>query len=452
MPSYSQAGVGVCSYIVLLDSVRLDNSVKLSRLYNGIKMTENVSLFTRLRRYLKTINRNPGNETREMSPFFWGLTVAILIMYGSTLYGNPAMRAAARMIPFTLLMLLHLALYWLSFIYNLNPKLMLGYFIFQALLAFIMTLMAAFLGLSLGLFMGLIGETVGVMRYSWKAVILTAVYLGLSATSVVLIGSGGGLTGWVIAIIPLTAFVVIYVVLFMRQVEARNRSQKLLEELEAANHQLAEYAGQIEDQTLTAERERMARELHDTLAQGLAGLILQLEAADSYFSGQHPERAQAIIQQAMVRARGTLAEARQAIDDLRSGAIQPTDLVEAVQAEVDHFTAVSSIPCIFGHDIAGEIPAGVREQALRSIGEGLSNIAHHSGARRAWVHISSLPGCLEVEIGDDGSGFYPALAASQTGHYGLLGMRERAHLAGGNLEITSQPGSGTVIRIRLPVR
>jgi NarL family two-component system sensor histidine kinase YdfH len=435
-----------------LDSVRLDNSGKLSWLYNGIKMTADVSLFTRLRRYLNTINRNPGNEIREMTPFFWGLTIAILIMYSSTLYGNPAMRAAARLIPFTLLMLLHLALYWLSFIYNLDSKLMLGYFIFQALLAFILTLMAAFVGLTLGLYMGLIGETVGVMRYSWKAVILTAVYLGLSATGVVLIGSWGGLTSWVIAIIPLTAFVVVYVVLFMRQVEARERSQKLLEELEAANRQLAEYAGRIEDQTLTAERERMARELHDTLAQGLAGLILQLEAADSHLSGQHPERAQTIIQQAMGRARGTLAEARRAIDDLRSGAIQPADLVEAVQVEVDHFTAASSIPCNFVHDIAGEIPESVREQALRSIGEGLSNIARHSGAKRAWVHISSLPGCLEVEVGDDGSGFDPALAASQPGHYGLLGMRERAHLAGGSLEITGQPGSGTVIRIRLPVR
>ncbi len=414
-------------------------------------MIANVSFFTRLRRYLKAIKRNPGNEIREMSPFFWGLTISILIMYSSTLYGNPAMRAADRLIPFTLLMLLHLALYWLSFIYNLDPKLMLGYFIFQALLVFTMTLMAAFVGLTLGLYMGLIGETVGVMRYSWKAVILTAVYLSLSAAVVLLTGSGVGLTSWVIAIIPLTAFVVVYVVLFMRQVEARNRSQKLLEELEAANRQLAEYAGQIEDQTLTAERERMARELHDTLAQGLAGLILQLEAADSHLSGQHPERAQAIIQLAMGRARGTLAEARRAIDDLRSGAAQPTDLVEAVQAEVDHFTAASSIPCIFSHDIAGEIPTGVREQALRSIGEGLSNIAHHSSANRAWVHISSPPGCLEVEVGDDGSGFDPAVAASQPGHYGLLGIRERVHLAGGSLEITSQPGSGTVIHIRLPV-
>ena len=191
MPSYSQARGGVCSYIVLLDSVRLDNCGKLSRLYNGIKMTANVSFFTRLRRYLKTINRNPGNETRELSPFFWVLTIAILIMYGVTLYGNPAMRTAARLIPFTLLLLLHLALYWLSFIYSLDSKLMLVYFIFQALLAFILTLMAAFLGLTLGLYMGLIGETVGIMRYSWKTVILTAVYLGLSATVVVLTGSGG---------------------------------------------------------------------------------------------------------------------------------------------------------------------------------------------------------------------------------------------------------------------
>ena len=107
--------------------------------------------------------------------------------------------------------------------------------------------------------------------------------------------------------------------MYSRQADARVKAQELLAELEAANRRLTESADQIEDLTLANERQRMARELHDTLAQGLAGLILQLEAADSHLASGHPDRAQAIVQQAMTRARETLAESRRAIDGLRAG-------------------------------------------------------------------------------------------------------------------------------------
>jgi len=95
---------------------------------------------------------------------------------------------------------------------------------------------------------------------------------------------------------------------------------ELLAELESANRQLTEYAARVEDLTIAAERQRMARELHDTLSQGLAGLILQLEAADAHLAADRPERARGILEQSMEKARGTLKEARQVIDDLRQPA------------------------------------------------------------------------------------------------------------------------------------
>ena len=106
-------------------------------------------------------------------------------------------------------------------------------------------------------------------------------------------------------------FVLVYVLLFMRQLHARA-------ELQEAHTQLAEYAQQVETLTLEAERQRMARELHDTLAQGLAGLVLQLEALEASLERGKTGQALQIVGQARERARTTLADARRAIDDLRA--------------------------------------------------------------------------------------------------------------------------------------
>ena len=112
--------------------------------------------------------------------------------------------------------------------------------------------------------------------------------------------------GYWLVTIAVVIFIVIYVTLYMRQAEAREQAQALLLELEKANRQLSEYADRVEDLTIANERQRMARELHDTLSQGLAGLILQLEAADANLAKDHSDKARVIIQQSMQQARATL--------------------------------------------------------------------------------------------------------------------------------------------------
>ena len=241
----------------------------------------------------------------------------------------------------------------------------------------------------------------------------------------------------------------IYVVLYTRQAQAREQAQSLLVELEAANRQLADYAAQVEDLTIASERQRMARQLHDTLSQGLAGVILQLEAADAHLTMGRPERAQGILQQTMGQARATLSDARRAIGDLRQVQNGPEDLVEALRDEVDHFTRATGIPCELEIDLAEAVPPALGETVLRSVSESLSNIARHANAHRACLRLSSLDGQLLVEVRDDGGGFDPL--AVQAGHYGLLGMRERARLVGGSMEIDSAPGAGTVITLHLPL-
>jgi NarL family two-component system sensor histidine kinase YdfH len=263
-----------------------------------------------------------------------------------------------------------------------------------------------------------------------------------------LLSGWSSLGGWLIAMVPITVFVVVYVSLYTREMEARARAQALVEELKEAHQQLADYADKIEDLTLTAERQRMARELHDTLAQGLAGLILQLEAADAHISSSRPEKAQSIIRQAMSRARDTLADARRVIDDLRS---EPTDLEEALREEVSRFSSAAGIPCKLEISLPEDLPEPLCEQILRVVNEGLTNIGRHALAKQAWLHLIEHENGLEIEIGDDGLGFDPEKCLDQPGHYGLKGIQERAHLAGGSLQIKSQPGDGTQLILQLPL-
>ena|SRR5947209_7753301 len=104
----------------------------------------------------------------------------------------------------------------------------------------------------------------------------------------------------------------------MRQLHARQQAQKLLADLEVAHAQIAAYALRVEDLTRASERQRMARELHDTLAQGLVGLTMQLETVNLHLIYQRSERAQEVVRHAMAGTRAMMAEARCAIDDLRA--------------------------------------------------------------------------------------------------------------------------------------
>jgi NarL family two-component system sensor histidine kinase YdfH len=124
----------------------------------------------------------------------------------------------------------------------------------------------------------------------------------------------------------------------------------------------------------------MARELHDTLAQGLAGLILQMEAAKAHLVNHREERALEIVAQAIGRARTSLADARSAIDHLRVETRTPADLQLALEEEIERFTAATGIPCTAQLSSLSLVPEGCCEAIARSVAEGLLNIARHAQA------------------------------------------------------------------------
>ncbi|MGC9394399.1 MAG: sensor histidine kinase [Anaerolineae bacterium] len=398
---------------------------------------------------LKKLGADP--DVREARVFFIIVTLALGGSAALAIRSLPALRAPERLIPFVIFLTIHIALYWLSPAFMLSLRRAVGFLVAQAILVFILTLFPRDLSMILSLYPALLGIAVGMLRERRRIVAVIIVWLCLATLNLVLVLGVTVLPTWLFFAPPLTLFVVIYVVLYMRQVEARDRAQVLLRELEVAHRDLADYAARVEDLTLATERQRMARELHDTLAQGVAGLILQLEAVDSHLAAGRMERAQEIVRQAMGRARATLAEARQAIGNLREAQFSRPDLASALRDEAAHFTDATGIPCVLDVALPDPLSHAMGEHVLRAVAEGLTNVARHAQAQHAWVGVREAEDWLVVEVRDDGVGFDPAAAMARAGHYGLIGLRERARLAGGTLDIAGASGDGTRLTLRLPL-
>ena len=247
-------------------------------------------------------------------------------------------------------------------------------------------------------------------------------------------------------------FVVAVLLLYLRQAQqAHKQALALLQKLDIAHAQLSTYALRIEELTMVTERQRIARDLHDTLVQGVAGLIMQMNVVQTHLQHQRVERAQEILDQVVETARDTLTDARCAIGDLRTECIRPDDLIEVVQEEISRFHATTQVPCIANLALLSRTPAPFCEHMLRAITEGLTNIAHHAHAHNVWIDVTQHDETLIVEVRDDGVGFDATLTETQVGHYGLLGMRERAKLIGGFLEIKTVIGVGTTLRVHIPI-
>jgi NarL family two-component system sensor histidine kinase YdfH len=387
------------------------------------------------------------DEHHYERPFFLFLTVVLIVIYVMALISSPLLRPAWKIALFTLLMAGHIVLYWFAPWVFRHLRWLVPYLVVQLAATFSLGMLCQVWAVVFGLYPGLIGLFISApVRRIWRLTILLFV-LAVSALNFALVSGLNSLLPWMLGTIPIVIFVSLYVLMYVRQAEARERAQTLLEDLEVANRQLSEYAARVEDLTIAAERQRMARELHDTLSQGLAGLILQLEAVDAHLAGNRTERARGILEQSMQKARETLAEARQAIDDLRRP--QVTDLAEAVQQEAEHFRAATGIPCDPDFNLPAELPVAVSEAAIKAVSESLTNVVRHARAKSVRLCLAETDEGLEIEVYDDGIGFDPA--AVEAGHYGLLGMSERVRLAGGSLQIESGPGRGTQINIRFPL-
>lgn len=197
-----------------------------------------------------------------------------------------------------------------------------------------------------------------------------------------------------------------------------------------------------------AERERVSREIHDTVTQGLASSLLLLEAAGRAWPA--PD-AQAELRQATSLLRTNLSETRRLVHELASPGLDASPLPEALHVAARQYVPQARLL------VTGEprpVPAEVRHALLRVVQSAASNVRLHAGATTATVTVGFLPDAVTLDVYDDGVGFDPAAAAppSDTGGYGLRAMRQRVEQLGGSFSVESTPGEGTIVAAQLPAR
>jgi two-component system NarL family sensor kinase len=203
----------------------------------------------------------------------------------------------------------------------------------------------------------------------------------------------------------------------------------------------------------TEERNRLAREIHDTLAQGLAAIALQLETADTLVASR-PERAHEAIKRAMQLARSNLEEARRSVMDLRAAPLQDRTLTEALAALARGASSESASQVSFSSlptQNFPPLPARVEAGLYRIAQEALTNARTHADATHIEIALMAEEQSISLRIQDDGCGFDPEQVSQTTGsasgHFGLTGMAERARLLGGRICIFSQPDAGTSVEL-----
>lgn len=234
--------------------------------------------------------------------------------------------------------------------------------------------------------------------------------------------------------------------------EQSEERRRLLAELEATRGELAESERRA---GVLTERQRLAREIHDTLAQGFASIVTLYEAARAEVASR-PEVALRRLEEVGRTARASLAEARRVVSALRPEALEHATLASALDGLVRDFSAEAGIAARSMVDgDARELEPEAEATLLRIGQEALANVRKHAAASRVALTLTYLDDSTRLDVRDDGVGFEPdstdrAPNGWQVGGFGLTSMRERLESHGGTLTIESAPGAGTTIVAVLP--
>jgi signal transduction histidine kinase len=204
-------------------------------------------------------------------------------------------------------------------------------------------------------------------------------------------------------------------------------------------------------QAVLDERNRLAREMHDTLIQGCAGVSALLEAHSSLGESE-PHAAEELLTYARTQLRTTIDEAREAVWDLRHTHGSTASIGPSVRHMAEQVSNEFDVPVEYqASGDAFDLDQSAAHELLMVVREALHNAIRHGQPSRVKVHIASGENEIRVEVRDDGRGFDPAqVLAAPNGHYGLIGMRERVARVGGTLDLSSQPGKGAVLTIQIP--
>jgi signal transduction histidine kinase len=226
------------------------------------------------------------------------------------------------------------------------------------------------------------------------------------------------------------------------------QERKHTREISVANVKLREQALATEQLATARERNRLARDLHDTLAHALAGLVVQLQAIDTLLKAE-PDAARSELVKARRIAQEGLQETRQAIQDLRVNPIEDLGLARALErAAIDFGDRAGVQVDLHIGDPQAAIANDVAAQILFIAKEAFNNIERHADARRVEVTLARSDGQLRLMISDDGRGFDES-QVDEAERFGLQGMYERAEMIGAHLSVQSKVGQGTTVQLTM---
>jgi signal transduction histidine kinase len=233
--------------------------------------------------------------------------------------------------------------------------------------------------------------------------------------------------------------------------EARQRSQQLLAELREAHTQLQAFTSQAQQLAVAEERNRLAREMHDSLGHRLTVAVVQLEGAQRLIPTK-PEQSATMIEAMRTQLKQALAELRQTVSALRSPEANsklPGSLETAVSHLVQTFQEATGFPVHL--TLPAELPLLPEAHRLalyRAAQESLTNVQRHAKAQQAWLTIAADADHISLSVADDGQGF---VADVGDGRFGLLGLQERAKQLGGTLQLGEAVEGGAKLQLQLPI-
>jgi signal transduction histidine kinase len=307
----------------------------------------------------------------------------------------------------------------------------------------------AFLMLAFGFY----GITFGVLPLRWAIPLVILLSFGLGWR---FIGFSGTLN-WnnlpTLSSFLLSAFFSTLLGVYIQSIIQRSQErQQMIEQLQATRSELAQaerQAGMLE------ERQRLAGEIHDTLAQGFTSVVMHLEAADPLLESDLPG-ARKHIAQARQTARESLSTARRVLWALRPDVVQHELLDQALERVARRWSSENGLAVTT--EVSGvpqPLPAAIQATFLRTAQEALANVLKHAHANRVNLTLTYMEDEVILDVQDDGQGFDPTLLAPQAElehGYGLIALQERAAQLGGSLQIESAPGEGTTLVLALPIK
>jgi signal transduction histidine kinase len=227
---------------------------------------------------------------------------------------------------------------------------------------------------------------------------------------------------------------------------ARRQNQRLLSELQVANRQLEGYAAQVEELAAEQERNRLARELHDSVTQTVFSMNLTVQSARLLLV-KDPVRSTGQLVRLEELAAGAMGEIQTLVSHLRPTSMAEGGLPAALRRLASERQVRDGLKVDVDVDGERALPEGIAAGLYRIANEALANVVKHGGTHEATVHLKLGEDLCHLEIEDHGRGFDPQAALGDRGHLGLAGMAEQAREIGWYLAVDSRPGLGTRIRV-----